>query len=127
MAPNCCKRIKYCCTEIFCKYIMRIGQIFNRKFGNRCAFFYFKLKICQNFAVEFCEYKIPGTLPISISFYCIFLPGFVSGLFFFVYPSFLSLGFLSAIRKGPTFMDKYSSTYQTLLNSILGPTLMNQH
>ncbi len=46
----------------FFKYIMKIGHMLTRSSEIVVGFFYYKLKICQNLAVEFCEYKTSGTL-----------------------------------------------------------------
>ncbi len=95
------------------------------------GFFDYELKICQNFAVEFCEYKIPGTLVLSgnsghwqFQLVCIFLTRFVSG------PFFLCLSIISAPWASSRPQGLHSWTYiqqPTLLNDILGPTLMDQH
>ncbi len=102
---------------------------FKRKLGNRCRFFYYKLKICQNFAVEFCEYKISETLISSgntgqFQLVCIFLTRFVSGPFFLC---FISVPWVSFRYRKRTNIHGQIFINQTLLNNILGPTLVNQH
>ncbi len=116
---------------------MKIGQIFNRKFGNRLMIFWLLVEFCQNFAVEFCIYKISETLissgntalPISI---CVYLSSWLCfrSIFSLFIHHLCLLGFFPLSEKDqhswinihqPNFIEQHSWA------NINEPTLMDYH